>query len=86
MLNATSPKKSGIWSEAAPNQNNDMLLTNVEVQSGIAHGLGFPLCGESVHAFFVLDTTDKYGIHAESWTVGGDETLKHHTIRNDLYA
>ena len=29
---------------------------------------------------------DKWGAHAESCTCGGDKTLAHHSIRNDIYA
>eukprot|EP00973_Karenia_brevis_P077768 10806529-Karenia_brevis.AAC.1 len=29
---------------------------------------------------------DRWGIHAESCTGGGDKTYGHHIVRNDLYA
>eukprot|EP00973_Karenia_brevis_P054299 7543638-Karenia_brevis.AAC.1 len=29
---------------------------------------------------------DRWGIHPESCTAGGDKTYGHHIVRNDLYA
>ena len=29
---------------------------------------------------------DRFGVHAECCTAGGDRTYGHHTVRNDLYA
>jgi len=43
------------------------------------------LCEESACPF-CFGVMDRWGIHAESCTAGGDKTLGHHIIRNDLYA
>ena len=84
-LEATSASKSGTWLDAPPSKPLDLKLTNPEFRSRGGRRLGQELCEECACPF-CFGVMDRWGIHAESCTAGGDKTVGHHIVRNDLYA
>jgi hypothetical protein len=84
-LEATSASKSGTWLDAPPSKPLDLKLTNPEFRSRVGRRLGQELCEEGACPF-CFGVMDRWGIHAESCTAGGDKTVGHHILRNDLYA
>ena len=84
-LEATSASKSGTWLDAPPSKPLDLKLTNPEFRSRGGRRLGQELCEECACPF-CFGVMDRWGIHAESCTAGGDKTVGHHIVRNDFYA
>ena len=84
-LEATSASKSGSWLEAVPSQALDTLLSNSEVQYGVGRRLGVSLC-EECPCPFCPGVIDKYGAHCEACMAGGDKTVNHNVVRDDVYA
>jgi hypothetical protein len=83
-LLASSAPHSGSWLEAAPNQVLDTNLTNAEVQYGVGRRLGIELC-EECPCPFCLGVMDRWGAHCESCMSGGDKTVIHNAVRDDIY-
>jgi hypothetical protein len=83
-LLATSAPHSGSWLDAAPNQALDTHLTNAEVQYGVGRRLGVELC-EECPCPFCLGVMDKWAAHCESCMGGGDKTVIHNGVRDDVY-
>ena len=83
-LNGTSAPHAGAWLDAPPNRALDFKLTNAEIKSRVGRRLGVQLC-EECPCPFCSGVVDKWGIHPESCTAGGDKTLGHHILRNNLY-
>ena len=75
---------AGAWLDAPPSRGLDFLLTNEEVRTRVGRRLGGELCSESPCPF-CLGVMDKWGVHAESCTHGGDKTVAHLSVRNDIY-
>ena len=63
----------------------DTQLTNAEVQYGVGRRLGVELCEESPCPL-CLGVMDKWGAHCESCMSGGDKTVNHHAVRDDVYS
>ena len=74
-----------VWLHAPPSRELDILLTNEEVRTRVGRRLGCELCEEGPCPF-CLGVMDKWGVHGESCTGGGDKTFTHHCVRNDVYA
>ena len=83
-LEATAAPHAGAWLDAPPNIALDLQLSNAEVQYGVGRRLGVELCQESP-CQFCLGVMDRWGAHCESCMAGGDKTVNHHRIRDDLY-
>ena len=83
-LNAMSAPKSGTWLDVPPNRALDTHLSNAEVQYGVGRRLGIELCEECACPF-CLGTMDRWGAHCESCMAGGDKTVNHNVVRDDLY-
>jgi len=83
-LLATSAPHSGSWLDTAPNQALDLQLTSSEVQYGVCRRLGVELCDECPCPF-CLGAMEKWGAHCEICMAGGDKTVMHNTVRNDVY-
>jgi len=84
-LQAMLATKSGSWMEAHPNRALNTHLSNAEVQYGVGRRLGIELCEEHPCPF-CMGTVDRFGGHCESCTAGGDKTVNHNIIRDDLYS
>ena len=83
-LQAMSASRAGSWMEAHPNRALDTHLTNAEVQYGVGRRLGFELC-EECPCPFCLGVMDRFGVHCEACTAGGDKTVNHNGVRDDIY-
>ena len=83
-LQAMSAPRPGSWLEAQPNRALDTHLTNAEVQYGVGRRLGSELCEECPCAF-CLGVMDRFGVHCEACTAGGDKTVNHNSVRDDIY-
>ena len=83
-LKCTAACKAGAWLDAPPCKALDLKLTNQEFRSRVGRRLGHQLCEECACPF-CFGVMDRWGIHAEACTAGGDKTLGHHILRNDLY-
>ena len=83
-IRAAAAPRAGIWLGAPPSRALDLRLTNAEVRSRVGRRLGCEICEEKPCPF-CLGIMDKWGIHAESCTAGGDKTYGHHVVRNDIY-
>ena len=83
-LQAMSASKAGSWLEAQPNRALNTHLTNAEVQYGVGRRLGIELCEEHPCPF-CMGTVDKFGVHCESCMAGGDKTVNHNVLRDDVY-
>ena len=83
-LEATSAHYSGAWLEAPPNRVTDTFLSNAEVQYGVGRRLGVELCEECACPF-CLGVMDRFGAHCESCMAGGDKTVNHNKVRDDIY-
>jgi len=83
-LQAMSASKAGSWLDALPNRALDTHLSNAEVQYGVGRRLGIELCAEHPCPF-CMGTVDKFGGHCESCTAGGDKTVNHNVVRDDIY-
>ena len=83
-LNGAAAPRAGVWLDTPPNRGMDLKLTNAEIHSRAGRRLGFALCEEGPCPF-CFGIMDKYGIHAESCTAGGDKTMGHHIVRDDLH-
>ena len=84
-LNAAAAPHAGTWLHTPPCLALDLNLTNAEIRSGVGRRLGVTLCEEGPCPF-CFGVMDKWGIHAETCTAGGDKTMGHHIVRNDLFA
>lgn len=84
-LHATAAAKSGAWLDALPSKALDLKLTNQELRSRVGRRLGQELC-EECPCPFCFGVMDRWGIHAESCTAGGDKTVGRNIIRNGIYA
>ena len=83
-LQAMSAPRSGSWLDAPPNRALDTHLSNAEVQYGVGRRLGVELC-EECPCPFCLGVMDRFGTHCEICMGGGDKTVNHHAVRDDLY-
>ena len=83
-LEATAAPHSGAWLDALPSCALDTQLSNAEIQYGVGRRLGVVLC-EQAPCPLCLGVMDKWGAHCESCMSGGDKTVTHHKIRDDLY-
>eukprot|EP00973_Karenia_brevis_P069011 9592682-Karenia_brevis.AAC.1 len=83
-LNMAAAPRSGLWLGAPPSRALDLLLTNAEVTSRVGRRLGVEIC-EECPCPFCLGVMDRWGMHSDICTAGGDKTYGHHTVRNDLY-
>ena len=83
-LEAASAPHSGAWLDEPPNRAMDMQVANAEVQYGIGRRLGVEMC-EECPCPFCLGVMDKYAAHCEACMAGGDKTVNHHRIRDDIY-
>ena len=84
-LQSASAPHSGCWLDAPPGLSRETQLSNGEVQHGVARRLGVPVCDE--HACpFCLGVVDKWAAHCESCMGGGDKTVNHNEVRDDIYA
>eukprot|EP00973_Karenia_brevis_P031395 4331302-Karenia_brevis.AAC.1 len=59
-------------------------MTNAEIHSRVGRRLGAVLAEERPCPF-CLGVIDRFGIHPEVCTGGGDKTAAHHCVRNDLH-
>ena len=84
-LEATSAPHSGAWLDATPSRALDTQVSNAEVQYGVGRRLGVQLCCEGPCPF-CLGVMDRWGAHCESCMSGGDKTVNHNNIREDIYA
>eukprot|EP00973_Karenia_brevis_P080355 11147189-Karenia_brevis.AAC.1 len=75
---AASAPRSGLWLVAPPSRALDLRLTNAEVRSRVGRRLGMEICEEGPCPF-CLGVVDRWGIHPEGCTGGGDKTFGHHT-------
>jgi hypothetical protein len=71
---------AGVWDKAR-------LVSAAAPHAGawLDRRLGGELCAEGPCSL-CLGIMDKFGVHAECCTCGGDKTLAHRYWRNDLYA
>ena len=83
-LEAASAPRSGSWLDALPNPALNTQLSNAEVQYGVGRRLGVELC-EECPCPFCLGVMDRFGAHCESCMSGGDKTVNHSKIRDDIY-
>ena len=83
-LEANPAPFAGSALEKLPSVALDTQLTNAEVQYGVGRRLGVEICEQSPCPF-CLGVMDKWGAHCESCMSGGDKTVTHHKIRDDLY-
>ena len=83
-LEATAAPHSGAWLDALPSCALDTQLSNAEIQYGVGRRLGVELC-EQAPCPLCLGVMDKWGAHCECCTSGGDKTVTHNKIRDDLY-
>ena len=83
-LEATSAPHAGAWLDAPPNIVFDNQLSNAEVQYGVGRRLGVELCSQGP-CQFCLQVMDKWGAHCESCMAGGDKTVNHNGVRDDIY-
>jgi hypothetical protein len=83
-LEATAAPHAGSWLHAPPSMAFDTQLTNEEVQYGVGRRLGSQLC-EECPCPFCLGVMDRFGAHCESCMSGGDKTVNHNRVRDDLY-
>ena len=84
LLECTAAPHAGAWLDALPSIAFDMQLSNSEVQFGVGRRLGVPLCDEHPCPF-CLGVVDKWGAHCESCMGGGDKTVNHNCIRDNIY-
>eukprot|EP00973_Karenia_brevis_P080274 11135188-Karenia_brevis.AAC.1 len=59
-------------------------MNNAQIQSRVGRRLGIAI-SEERPCPFCFGIMDKWGIHPESCTAGGDKTAGHNDIRNGLY-
>ena len=83
-IQVAAAPRAGIWLGAPPSKALDLRLTNDEVRSRVWRRLGCEICKEKPCPF-CLGVMNKWEIHAESCTGGGDKTYGHHIVRNDLF-
>ncbi len=83
-LEATAAPHAGSWLDAVPSAALDKQLSNAEVQYGAGRRLGVELC-EECPCPFCLGVMDRWGAHCESCMSGGDNTVNHHGVRDDIY-
>eukprot|EP00973_Karenia_brevis_P081667 11321411-Karenia_brevis.AAC.1 len=76
-IQCAAAPRAGIWLGAPPSKALDLRLTNEEVRSRVGRRLGCEICEERPCPF-CLGVMDRWGIHAESCTGGGDKTYGHH--------
>ena len=74
----------GVMAGCPPNRALNTQLSNAEVQYGVGRRLGCELCEEGPCPFCV-GVMDRWGAHCESCMAGGDKTVNHNIVRDDLY-
>ena len=83
-LQAMSAPRAGSWLDAPPNRALNTNLSNAEVQYGVGRRLGIELC-EECPCPFCLGVMDRFGSHCEACMAGGDKTVNHNIVRDDIY-
>ena len=73
------------WLEAVPCQALDQRLSNEEFRGRMARRLGLEICEEGPGPF-CFQVMARFGAHGECCMSGGDKTVNHHVVRDDVYA
>jgi len=83
-LNAVEASHSGAWLHAPPDKNCGLRFSNAEMRSRVSRRLGREIC-EEAPCPMCLGVMDRWGIHPECCTAGGDKTAGHNLVRNHLH-
>ena len=83
LRDAAAPR-AGAWLGAPPNKILGSKITNAEIHSRVGRRLGAEITQDGPCPF-CFGVIDRYGIHPECCTAGGDKTAGHNDIRNGIY-
>ena len=78
-----SPPCGGLVGCPPPSGALDFRLTNEEVQSRVGRRLGVEL-NDEIACPLCMQVMNNWGAHAEACTCGGDKTMGHNVVRDDL--
>ncbi len=84
-LQAFSCNTSCRWHGATPSKTLDIALSNCEFRNNVALQLGVDVSDEVLPCPFCGMVCDTFGRHALSCTAGGDNTLVHNQVRDEVF-